>query len=107
MRDMYCKIRRCGPSPGNPGGHEGEGRGGFDLVSCSREREVKKGKSEEGISYGSIRILRTNVTRHIVVESLAEDDAMCLTYIIENQTGRRDVIFKSSREIAGSCDLTG
>jgi len=31
--------------------------------------------------------------------------ATCLTYIMENQTRRRDVIFKSSREIAGSCDL--
>lgn len=58
---------------------EGGGREAIDLVSRSREREGKMGRVGR-ISHGSIRILRTNVTRLVVVESLAEG-ATCLTHI--------------------------
>jgi len=101
---MYCKIRYCGPPPGNPGGREGEGRGGFDLVSCSREREMKKGKMREGGEEDIVRFdknikdQRDPAHRDRISRRRRRD--VSDLYIIENQTGRRDVIFKSSREIA-------
>lgn len=82
---------------------DARGEGGRPSFSGKRREE---GENGEEISHGSIRILRTDVTRLVVVEYLAED-ATCLTHIMENQTRRRDIIFKSSREIAGSCDLAG